>query len=353
MTQLKSAAPRTVDGAPGSDGRFDPAGLQGVIATANRAPSIHNTQPWRWQLHADHLSLRADRDRQLRVADPDGHSLLISCGAALNLTELGLRALGWTVETRRLPDRGDPDLLAEFRISGPLQPAAREVELVAAARRRQSDRRPFQKQEVPPEAVEQLRGAADGPGAHADFPLRGEQRIDLAVAVSWADRTQSDDADYIAEMKRWVHDRDVHTDGIPAAAIAHVPSGQARHTDVPLRDFEVGVSGRLLIDQDVDEHPLIAVVLTKSDSAVEQLQAGEAMMRLMLEAELLGLATCPLSQAVDLVAFRSRVRTLMGWQGIPQMMLRLGYPTSGDLRAARTPRRPVGDVLDILGSSRA
>jgi nitroreductase len=69
------------------------------------------------------------------------------------------------------------------------------------------------------------------------------------------------------------------------------------------------------------------------------------MMRLMLEAELLGLASCPLSQAVDLVAFRSRVRTLMGWQGLPQMMLRLGYPAAGDLWAGRTTRRPIADVL--------
>jgi nitroreductase len=70
----------------------------------------------------------------------------------------------------------------------------------------------------------------------------------------------------------------------------------------------------------------------------------------MLEAELLGLGTCPLSQAVDLVAFRSRIRTLMGWQGLPQMMLRIGYPATGGPEPTRTPRRPVADVLDVLMS---
>lgn len=322
--------------------------VEAVVAVANRAPSIHNTQPWVWQLHPDRLSLRADRDRQLRIADPDGHSLLISCGAALALTEIGLAASGWAVQTRRLPDPSDPDLLAEFRIVAAQVPTGHDRDLFAAAERRQSDRRPFTPQQIAAETVELLRAAAAGPGVRADFPLRPEQRVNLAVAVSWADRTERRDPEYIAEMNRWLRDSDVHTDGVPTSAVPHVPAGQPRHTDVPLRDFEVGVSGRLLIERDVDEHPLIAVLLTESDTPLEQLHAGESMMRLMLEAELLGLGTCPLSQAVDLVAFRTRVSTLMGWQGLPQMMLRIGYPAAGDLRAARTPRRPVADVLKVV-----
>ncbi|MEO7259961.1 MAG: nitroreductase family protein [Jatrophihabitantaceae bacterium] len=332
---------------PDSAGPFRHAVLETVIATANRAPSIHNTQPWRWQLHADHLSLRADRNRQLRIADPDGHSLLISCGAALVLTELGLRALGWEIETSRLPDPADPDLLAEFRVTGPGQLSTRDLELLAAAQRRQSDRRPFRRQEIAPQDIEALRGAAAGGGVHADFPERQEQRVNLAVAVSSADRSENQDSEYVAERNRWSHDSDVRADGVPATAIPHVPAGKARHTDVPLRDFETGVSGRLLIERDVDERPVIAVLLTESDSALEQLRAGESMMRLMLEAQVRGLASCPLSQAVDLVAFRSRIRTLMGWQGFPQMMLRLGYPALDAAQVAETPRRPVADVLDV------
>jgi nitroreductase len=325
------------------------AGIESIIAVANRAPSIHNTQPWSWHLSASRLCLRADRDRQLRVADPDGHSLLISCGAAVALTELGLRTLGRQVRTRLLPDPSDPDLVAEFTLGAPEPTSDSELELFGAARRRQSDRRPFSSRQVPSEAVEVLRAAAAAPGVHADFPVRDEQRVNLAVAVGWADRTETKDPEYLAEMNRWLRESDVSTDGIPAGAVPHVVPGQLRHTDVPLRDFEVGVSGRLLIERDVDERPLIAVLLTESDSATEQVRAGEAMMRLMLQAELLGLGTCPLSQAVDLVAFRNRIQTLMGWQGLPQMMLRIGYPVGG-AQPARTPRRPVADVLKILPS---
>jgi hypothetical protein len=73
------------------------------------------------------------------------------------------------------------------------------------------------------------------------------------------------------------------------------------------------------------------------------------MMRLMLEAELAGLASCPLSQAVDFGAFRTRLQGLMGWVGYPQMLLRLGYASAPEGQIAYTPRRPVAAVLDVVG----
>ena len=60
-----------------------PAGQAGyLIATAARAPSVHNTQPWRFKVTQDVIELYADPRRKLRV-DPAGREMLISCGAAL------------------------------------------------------------------------------------------------------------------------------------------------------------------------------------------------------------------------------------------------------------------------------
>ena len=54
-----------------------------LIETAVRAPSVHNTQPWRFHVGPAGLELHADRSRQLPAVDPFGRELLISCGAAL------------------------------------------------------------------------------------------------------------------------------------------------------------------------------------------------------------------------------------------------------------------------------
>jgi nitroreductase len=330
---------------------FDIPTVQAALEVAVRAPSIHNTQPWRWRLEEDGLVLLADRERQLSVADPDGHSLLISCGAALQLSELALRAAGWRLESSYLPDPADPDLLARIR---PVARADADEQLqleaeVEAARRRRCDRRPFAEGEVAAQDRERLRMVGSDSSTYVDFPDTPERHVELAVAVSWADRAERNDEAYLAEMSRWLRDPDVHTlaDGVPVDAIPHVPVGVPRHTDIPLRDFEVGVGGRQLIEHDVDEHPLIAVVFTEDDRALDHLLAGMSMMRLMVQADLLGLSSCPLSQAVDFAAFRVRLQAQMGWIGCPQMILRFGLPTTPITDLPLAPRRPVAAVLDL------
>ncbi len=331
-------------------GALDPAVVQAAIAVAARAPSIFNTQPWRWRLDGDSLALLADRTRQLGVADPDGHSMYLSCGAAWYLTEVALRAQGLQIETQLLPSQAEPDVLVRFRSAQRRQPDDDDLALADAAVRRRSDRRPFGPDKVSDAEMESLEITASDSSAWIHFPVSEDQRINLAVAVSWADRVERDDDAYQAEMNRWLRDPDVNVrpDGVSVDQFPHVPEGEQRHSDVPQRDFEVGVTGRQFIERDFDEKPLIGVVLTEFDNPADHLRAGRAMMKLMLRAEQLGLSTCALSQAVDFAAFRTRVQGLLNWVGFPQMMLRIGHPSAPLSELVRTPRRPTSEVLDVI-----
>jgi nitroreductase len=328
--------------------RLEPSIVAAALEVAIRAPSIHNTQPWRWRLDDDGLVLLADRDRQLSVADPDGHSMMLSCGAALCLTEVGLRATGHEIETAVLPDASDPDVLARFRTHGRGEPTDERVALAEAALHRRSDRRPFSRDTVTADELDTVQRAGSDDRAWVDVPSSEDQRVTLAVAVSWADQIQQHDEALRAEMGRWIHDPEVHSEpeGVSVEAFPHLSEDEPRRIDVPLRDFEEGVTGRQLIERDVIEKPLIAVVLTEFDNAGDHLSAGHSMMRLMLRAELLGLSTCPLSQAVDFAAFRTRVQGMMNWVGYPQMMLRVGHPMAPKSQLVVTPRRPVSAVLE-------
>ncbi|MCW2497620.1 hypothetical protein, partial [Jatrophihabitans sp.] len=283
---------------------------------------------------------------QLHVADGDGHSLLVSCGAAIELTEIALRAHGWRITSTLLPDPNDPDLLSRMDLVLTSEPDRIAQAKLAAAGRRRSDRRVFAPALVSSEETERLRSSAHAAGVYAHFPVRADEGLDLAVAISKADRYEHADPAYLAEMARWVHTGDSVTDGIPNSAVPLVDPEHPRHTDIPLRDFEIGVPGGQLTSAGADERPLIAVIFTEADGPREQVRAGQAMMRLMIQAELDGIATCPLSQSVDLLSFRSELRALMGWTGFPQMMLRLGYkPTT--VPAPLTKRRPIAEVLTV------
>ncbi|WP_375503487.1 Acg family FMN-binding oxidoreductase [uncultured Jatrophihabitans sp.] len=323
---------------------FVRAEASSIVACASRAPSIHNTQPWRWTFDGHVLDLRADRTRQLHVADRDGHSLLISCGAAAELTALALRTHGWTSNVSVLPDVTDPDLLVRFTLTGRDQSDPQAAGMVTVAAGRRSERRAFGPGPVAVEVIDRLREAAQFAGVYAHFPSRAEEMVELAVVVSSADRFQRADPLFAAEVASWR--RDGADDGIPDSVIPEVPAHSPRHTDMPLRDFEAGIAGSQLITAGADEKPLIAVIFTDTDTSADRLNAGRAMMRLMIQAELDGIASCPLSQSVDLLAFRTRLRTLMSWNGHPQMMLRLGHRPAGH-PAPLTARRPVDDVLTM------
>ena len=75
-----------------------------LIAAAARAPSVQNTQPWRFKVAESAIELYCDSRRQL-LADPDGREMLISCGAALYGLRLAVRSLGYLPVSTCCPGR--------------------------------------------------------------------------------------------------------------------------------------------------------------------------------------------------------------------------------------------------------
>lgn len=323
------------------------ADVEQALGLAVRAPSIHNTQPWRWALTPDALELYADPSRQLAVLDPDGRAVLISCGAALYLACLGLGAHGWPASVERFPDPARPQLLARI-CCGDRRPVDEPTRaLAAAAARRHTERRPFAPRPVPLALLDELRASADTDGGYAHLVLRADERLDLAVGVSWADSLESTDPEYRAELARWVRP-DAHAagEGIAASAVPHLVPGQQRHAEVPVRDFEVGHRGDQPVPSGVDEQPVWLVLFSTGDDADSRLRAGEAYARVSVEAERMGLATSAVTQALDLPGVRDRLQMLMSWPDHPQMIVRMGWPPAGD-PAPPSPRRPVEAVLTV------
>jgi nitroreductase len=244
----------------------------------------------------------------------------------------------------RLPDPGRPDLLARIRPVERVGVAPATVERAEAAERRHTERRPFRPEPVSEDAITALLAAAAAePGGYAYAVRRAEEKLDLAVVFSWADGVEMADPAYRAELAQWTRHVDA-PDGVPATAVPHVAGGTVRHTDIPLRDFEAGITGGQPVAELVDERPLFVVVFTTADDRAARLRAGAAYARISVEAERLGLASSAMTQALDLPAVRERLRMLMGWPDHPQMVLRVGRPQPGDIPPP-TGRRPLSAVL--------
>src|ERR1700739_3636022 len=104
---------------------------QYLIATAARAPSVHNSQPWRFRVGPDAIELLCD-PRRRTWTDAGSREMLISCGAALFGLRLAVRSLGFQPAVDLLPDRARSRLLARVRASSAVPMNALEARMLAA-----------------------------------------------------------------------------------------------------------------------------------------------------------------------------------------------------------------------------
>ncbi|GAA0535779.1 NAD(P)H nitroreductase [Saccharopolyspora subtropica] len=317
--------------------------LREAVALASRAPSLFNVQPWRWRAGAGVLELRMDRSRVLPETDPTGRELVISNGAALHHAVLALRALGWQVRVERIPDPAEPDLLATIEVVAAAEPGGTDVALAGAACERHADRRQYRPEPVPGELLGDLVRAGRESGADV-LVVEGEQRHALAQAFIKAAVMHGASERYRAELAAWTGLTVEAAEGMPESSS---PVHGQRYGDVVVRDY-----GRVPVAHEEVGSPATAgsllLVSTRADDVRAHLAAGEATSVVLCRAELAGLASCPLSEAFEVVETRDHVRrTVLHGQQYPQLAIRVGWPPRTE-RPPRTPRREVREMLREL-----
>ncbi|MBX2823430.1 MAG: hypothetical protein KTR33_01795 [Gammaproteobacteria bacterium] len=72
--------------------------LAAIVAEANLAPSVHNTQPTRWTCDGNAIVLSLDKTRLLTIGDPTGRDARLSMGTALLGTRIAAQRMGLGVK---------------------------------------------------------------------------------------------------------------------------------------------------------------------------------------------------------------------------------------------------------------
>lgn len=321
---------------------LDRATLRAAIALANRAPSVHNSQPWRWRIGDSSIHLFADTERALPATDPEGRDLRISCGAALHHLRVALRAAGLDARVHRLPDPAAPEHLAALE-PVPHRPNADDLALAAAIEHRRSDRRVFSTWPVPMELLGELVAAAAAETGILQLLLNDTQRWSVTRLVEQAAVEQALTPWIAQETAAWTGRSRAAADGVPAAVVPAEPAGT-----VPVRHFQSGSLRQAGLGIDEADGTVLALLATRGDSAVDQLRAGEALSAVLLAATRIGLATDPISQPLEVPATRDELRRSCLQAGEPQIVLRLGWAPVSAEPLHPTGRRPVDETIREL-----
>ncbi|MVU78320.1 hypothetical protein GPX89_13830 [Nocardia sp. ET3-3] len=320
----------------------DPATVAAAIELAARAPSVHNTQPWRWRFDGRRLDLYADAERLLPAADPLGRQLVISCGAMLHHVRTVFADRGWHTDTVRVPDARRPDHLAEIEFR-PWPDPARDIRAQARAiGRRRTDRLALLEPDGWQDIVPRLRAAAAAQYVQFDV-LAESARPRLAALSREYAAVRGHDMFYGLELHSWTGNSEAR-EGVPRTALA----SEAEMARVGVgRFFPSGP--RSTRRGHLTDRARLVVLSAVRDSVDQWLRIGEALSAVLLECTAAGLATCPLTNITELPEGRELLAKLLGGPGLPQALIRIGSVPSDDAPLPPpTPRRPIADILTIM-----
>lgn len=274
-----------------------PTELTLLVAEANLAPSVHNTQPTRWRIEPDgRILVLEDAARRLPVGDPAGRDAAVSHGAAIEGFALACSARRRAVDVEPLTGSADKGLrpVARLTLAGhaspdPLQPFVHV---------RRTYRGAFEPSDVPFDdlAADDVALVTDAPGIAAIAQLYDEASL----------RTFRDSA-YRAELVSWMRlsrrDPKWALDGLNAEAMEMSPF-EAAGAGVVLRPrvFEaldrLGLA-HLLTGEASVVRSASAIALFHRPDGEDPLRTGRRFYRLWLEFAALGLAAAPMAVLAD------------------------------------------------------
>jgi nitroreductase len=316
-----------------NDSQLTTPSLRRAIEVATRAPSSHNTQPWIFHLHQDHIELVADRTRALPVNDPFDRELTISCGAALfNIrVSLAYDGVGCSIEYGTDSD----DLIARVRLgTGEVEePLAK---LYSATISRQTTRSDFRTDNLHDGMVDHLIDAVALEGANL-LSVDEKDRGSIAALVAEGDHQQFSNPHWRRELASWLHPRR-QRDGL-STSMWMLPISR-----LVVRNFDLGDSAGINDAQLAMDAPLLTILSTEGDEKIDWIRAGQALQRMLLEAADRGFAAGYLNQPCQVENLRPKLRSLAVPDQHPQLILRLGEPQENPEVSVR--RRPEEVIHD-------
>lgn len=330
---VPSGAGRAGPRPAGGTGGLGRDGLVACVAAATAAPSLHNSQPWRFRCRDGGVDVYADRRRQLPFIDPVGRGLLMSVGAAILNLRLAMLHRSWAPATQIFPDPHDPDLIARIRPDRPVRPDAEVSALVRAIPRRHTNRLPFAPVVAPPAILDQLAAAARVEGARLRLPGPLARATVLGLLEAAEQRLRARGI-YRAETTTRIRDPQLRP-----AILPHTFGPWEMLEAVPLRDF--GLRQPELHSRTGADLPTIAVLSTAEDGTAQWVASGQALQRVLLLATVHGLAVALSSQPLEEPELREVLAEPGGAGRWPQLILQVGYAPPN----VPAPRRSLSEVL--------
>ena len=273
--------------------------LQELVRCATLAANSHNTQPWKFGLSSDAISIRPDLSRSTPVVDPDEHHLWVSLGCATENLVLAAAALGKQADVAFSPQ--------EVHVALDNAAPARSP-LVNAIFQRQCTRSEYDGQPVPNDVLQELTRAADRGAVHLLLLTERAKVEGVLDYVTQGNSAQIRNPAFVKELKSWIRFNE-------ADALAAGDGLFSRLTGNPTVPHWLGnaMFSMLLSEKSENEKCVkqlrsssgIAVFVGEHADPAHWFEVGRAYEHFALAATTLGVRTAFVNQPVEVPAVRT------------------------------------------------
>ena len=306
-----------------------------LLAAAVAAPSMHNTQPWRFEVNGTVIDVFLDGSRALRAEDPTGRAMRIAAGAAVFNLRCAAAHLELGSGFGLAPNPSEPDLVARIVLEDAQQIDPALKKLYRQVARRHTSRLPARPAPLAADSRLSLMQAAATEGAELTWLQKTDADHLMAMLID-VDLREIGDWKRTAERSKWIGGERA-VDGVPSSVLGPRPIDYP----APVRNFGAPPADRARSLAKFETDPALAVLSTDRDGPVDQLVAGIALEHVLLAATRDGLTASFLNQPLEFDDLRARVQKLTGKPGFTHMVIRFAHTT----QHATSPRRPLADVV--------
>jgi len=310
--------------------------LNELVRCATLAPNGHNTQPWKFGLSPDAISIRPDLSRRTPVVDPDDHHLYVSLGCATENLVLAAAAFGKHADVVFGPQEVRVNLNDAAPVRSPL---------VNSIFRRQSTRSVYDGQAVPNDVLQELARAADRGGVRLLLLTERAKVEGVLDNVLQGNSSQIHDAAFMRELKSWIRFNETDALATSDGLFSHLTGNPTLPRWLGNILFSMLLSEKS--DNDKCARQLrssagVAIFVGERADPQNWFEVGRAYEHFALAATALDVRTAFINQPVEVAAVRTQFAQWLGLgAGRPDLVVRFGR---GPLLPYSL-RRPVADVV--------
>lgn len=297
-----------------------------LVECAIKAPSGHNTQPWKFENIEDGIIIHPDFSRALPIVDGDNHALYISLGCALENIIIAASTKGFE-STVYYPEDSKSSIKVLFHTENKFNVTKDPLYDVISSR--QVNRSKYFEKIVSNEDLQKLSSSFKFEGITIHILNDKEQFTKIIPLIIEGNNLQFENKQFVNELTSWFRysksEAEKTKDGLWTAAMG-LPNMGKLIGNFAMKNFVSAKSEAKRLNDILQHTQGLAIFISDKNEVTYWVNIGRAFQRFGLTATKFGISHAHLNMPCEEVSVRQKLAKELGVENKhPLLLIRYGY----------------------------